>query len=153
MGIIPISDSQGARWVTKTVTFTGAAGTGAVGTVSVFTVTGRVLVHVIAPYCTTNLTEAGATASVALGTTNQTQRFVATTTSTAIDVDEWWTTSTPTLGSVDLPSASSGTNDMASVLVAENVIITCTGQATNAGVIAFYCLWEPLSAGATLVAA
>ena len=139
----------------KTVTFTGGAGAGAVGSVAVFTVTGRVLVHAIAAFCTTDLTEALATASISLGTTNQTTRFIANPTGgpIAIDANEWWTGTTPTVGSIDITGGSAGATDQQSVLVSEAIILTIGTQAVNGGVLDIYCLWEPLSANGSLVAA
>lgn len=141
---------SGAPKSTKTITFTGAAGAGAVGAVTVFTVTGRIRVDAITAYCTTLLTEGGATATVALGTTNQTSRFIAATTATAIDANEWWLTTTPTVGSLDLVSASAGASDLSNVAVAEDIIVTVASQAVPSGVIEFYLEWSPLSAGASV---
>lgn len=143
-------NSPGAPISRKTVTFTGAAGLGAVGAVPLFTVTGRIAVDRISAYCSTDLTEAGATATIALGTTTNTSRFIAATTATAIDAGEIWLTTTPTAGSLDFPSASAGATDPSSVMVSENIIATVAAQAVNGGVMEFYLEWTPLSAGASV---
>lgn len=142
----------------KTVTFTGAAGAGAVGTVAVFTVSGRVMVTVIGAYCTTLLTEAGATSTIKLGTATDDDRYIANPTGGVTDIDagEWWGGTTPVAGSIDILSASgsgAATPDQSGILTSESIILTIGAQACNAGVLDVYCIWEPLSAGATLVAA
>lgn len=131
----------------KTVTFTGAAGLGAQGTVSLFTVTGGlVLIHLIAPRCTVNLASAGG-GTLALGTTNQATRFIAATTATDIDASEIWTSNSPTAGSVDTPDA------LGSVLTLEDIIGTVATANITAGAIEFNVLWEPVTPGAKLVPA
>lgn len=141
------SDIRKAR---KTVTFTGGAGAGvAGGTVTVFTVSGDVYLHAIIAKCTSNLGEAAPTAVVSLGTVNQVTRFVAATNSVDIDANEAWVSGTPTLGSIDLPDA------MQSVLIVngDDIIVNCSTQNTNAGVIDFTVFWEPVSTDGNLVAA
>lgn len=136
------------RTTRKTVTFTGGAGAGAAGgTVTVFTVTGDVYLHTLTAKCTTNLGEAGATATVALGTVNQATRFIAATNSVDIDANEWWVSTTPTAYSIDLPDA------MQSVIIGsgDDIVITCATQNTSSGVLEFVCNWESLSTDGTLV--
>ena len=65
------------RHSTKTITFTCAAAAGAVGTVAVFTVTGRGLVHYTSVFCTTLLTESGVTATISYGTAGDVDAFIA----------------------------------------------------------------------------
>ena len=143
--------------VTKTVTFTGLAGAGqAASNVVLFTVTGRVLITAIAAYCVTDLTEAGATANMTMGTVTNTSRFYSTVTGgvTALDAGEWWASAAaPVAGSIDLISASAGSTDQVGMLVSENIVLLPSAQNINGGVLDVYCIWEPLSAGATLVAA
>ena len=134
----------------KTLTFTGASGFGAVNTsATVYTVTGDVLLHALICKCTTNLSESGATATVSLGTVGQLTRFIGNTNSVDIDADEAWVRATPTPGSIDLPDA------MQSVLIVsgDDIVVRCLTQGTTAGVLEFTVFWEPVSAGATLVAA
>ncbi len=134
----------------KSLTFTGAANLGAVNTsASVFTVTGDVLVHALIAKCSTLLTESGATATVSLGTVTQLTRFIGNTNSVDIDADEAWVSTTPTAGSIDLPDA------MQSVVIVsgDDIVVRCLTQGTTGGVLEFTCFWEPISAGATLVAA
>lgn len=124
----------------KTVTFTGAANLGAVGAVPIFTVTGDVLVVRLVPVCTVDLTEALATATLALGVTNSTALFVAATTATAIDAGEFWVNTTSQADGFALPAA------LKDILVTQNIIGTVATQAVNGGAIRFDCHWIPLSA-------
>lgn len=130
----------------KTVTFTGAAGAGAVGTVTIFTVTGRIYVHRLTAFCTTLLTEAGATATISLGVTGSTSFFIANTNAVDIDANEWWFDTTPDAAGFDI-SSSAG---MFSSVINANVIATVGTQAVNAGVIVFEMLWEPILPGSTV---
>lgn len=153
---MPFYKPTGLKHVRKTITFTGLAGAGATGAVTVFTLTGRVLVERITPFCTTDLTEAGATATVSLGTTTDVDKFIAATNSTAIDEDEWWFTATPTPAAASLTTPAITDPTTAAVLggptaIAESIIITCADQATDAGVLVIDCWYEPITAGGKLV--
>ena len=86
----------------------------------------------------------------AVAATNTTStRFIGNTTSTEVDADEAWVSPTPTAGSIDLPDA------MQSVVIVsgDDITIRCLTGTTDSGAIQFVCFWEPVSAGATLVAA
>lgn len=134
--------------VHKTVTFTGAAGAGATGTaVSVFTVTGEVLVVALVPFCTTNLGEAAPTAVVSLGVTGSTALFIANTNSVDIDANEFWIDATPDANGIALPAA------LKDIVITDNIIVTPATQNTNAGVIRFDLIYMPLSTNGLVVAA
>lgn len=133
--------------VTKTITFTGAAGLGAVGAVPLFNVTGLVLVEKIIPVCSADLTEAAATATLALGVTGSTALFIAATTATAIDVGEYWLTTTPGAVGLALPAA------LTNIVIAANIIGTVAAQAVNGGTLRFLVHWRPISEDGNLVAA
>lgn len=98
---------QAARLVSKTLTFTGAANLGAVGSSTLFTVTGEVEIERIVPMCTVNLTDTGTagTPTLALGVTGSTSLFVAATTTTAIDAGEFWVDTSPDADGVAIPAA------------------------------------------------
>ena len=64
MGLTNLHDDL--QVVRKTITFTGGAGAGAVGTVALFTCTGWVNVALIGGFCTTDLTEAAVAATLSL---------------------------------------------------------------------------------------
>ena len=127
-------------------TFTGAANLGAVGVNELFTVTGRVLVVALAPFCTEDLASAGG-GTLALGVTGNTAAMIAATTATDIDSGKVWVDATPAVGAEALPSA------LGPVLVNANIIATVATADITDGTIEFDCLWLPMSAGASLVAA
>ena len=123
----------------KTVTFTGAANLGAVGAVPLFTVTGEVLIVRLVPFCTTLLTEALATATLALGVTGSTSLFIAATTAVDIDANEFWVDTAPDANGVALPAA------LQNIVITDNIIGTVAAQAVNGGVLRLDCHWIALS--------
>ena len=134
--------------VHKTITFTGGAGLGAVGTpVSVFLNIGQVLVVAIVPFCTTLLTEAVAGATLALGITGSTALFIAATNAVDIDANEFWLDTTPDPAGIALPAA------VKDIVIAANVIITPATQNTNGGVLEIDLIYIPLSIDGAMVAA
>ena len=138
---------ESARIVTKTVTFTGAANLGAVGAVPIFTVTGEILVVALTPFCTVLLTEAAPTATLALGVTGSTSLFVAATNAVEIDANEFWVDTAPDANGIALPAA------LKDIVITDNIIGTVGAQAIDSGALRFDCLWLPLSAGSSVVAA
>ena len=133
------------RTARKTLTFTGAANLGAVDTnATIFTITGEVYIHAIIPVCSTDLT--GATSTVQLGTTQQLTRFIGVTTATDIDAGEFWVSTTPTVGAIDLPDA------LQSVVISEDeILVRSVTAGTASGVLEFTVYWEPVSTDGTLV--
>lgn len=131
----------------KTATFTGAAGAGAVGSVALFTVTGEVLIERLVPFCSTLLTEAAPTATLALGVTGSTSLFVAATNATDIDANEFWIDTTPDANGIAVPAA------LKDIAITDNIIGTVAAQNVTAGVIRFDVYWRPLSSDGLLVAA
>lgn len=117
--------ASGLRRATKTITFDGSAGLGALGTFNVLTVTGEVLVVYIAAFCVTSLTVDGGTgtAQVRLGCTNNTSLFVGLTNAVDIDAGEIWVTTTPDAVGIALPAAC------------REIVITdsITGEVVNGG--------------------
>ena len=130
---------------TKTVTFTGAAGLGAIGTVSYFTVTGQVLIVYIVGFCTTDLV--GATGTLVLGVPGRSNLFIASTLGTDIDADEFWIDATPDAAGIALPAA------MKEIVLTENIIITVAVADITAGVLRVDAYWMPLSSNGKVVAA
>lgn len=132
----------------KTLALTGANNLGELDepTISLFTVTGRVLVVALAPFCTEDLASAGG-GTLALGVTGNTAAMIAATTATDIDSGKVWVDATPAVGAEALPSA------LGPVLVNANIIATVATADITDGTIEFDCLWIPMSAGASLVAA
>lgn len=118
----------------KTVTFDGGAGSGAVGTVAIATVTGSVLLNYLTARCLTNL--AGATATVELGVAGNTAALIAQATATDIDAGKFWHDATPEVGV---------SNAVINKSLVGNVILTVATAAVSAGVLEIVMLWTPLS--------
>ncbi len=131
---------SGGIVVRKSVTLQDAAGEGAIGTVAVFTVSGRCRVRISA-YCATDLT--GASATIELGVAGGTALLIAQTTATDLDAGEFWSDATPAI----VEGAQGFMN------AALPIIITVATAAVTAGVIEFTCEYEPISDGAEVVAA
>ena len=144
MIIIPPGNSL-LRKTVKTITFTGAAGLGAVGAVPLFTVTGAVDISAIAGFVTTSLTiNAGAT--LALGVTGSTSLFIGATAGTGLlSTTAIWVSTTPTAAGLALPSA---TKD---IMVMANIIGTVAVDAITAGVIVVTAYWLPITSDGLVV--
>lgn len=138
--------------VRKTVTFTGGAGAGATGTVAVFTVTGDVLVYGIWIKCTTDLVDTVDGAVLTFGYTGATSAFM----SAPADLD--------TIDAGDFLDNTGGdladlgynllvTDPYPPAVLSADMFFTVGTQAINSGVLEVSCLFAPLSAGASVVAA
>lgn len=135
---------------TKDVTFTGAAGAGAVGTVALYTVTGRVMIWGIVSRCTTDLVSAGG-GTLLLGTSD-TPGFMSndeTILATACDTGEIWAGGdlNPLAAGVGIGYASNGSPW---ILEDDDIIITVGTADVTAGVITFDAFWSPFSTGAEI---
>lgn len=126
--------SSRLKRLTKKITFTGAAGLGAQGTVAVATISGAVLVEALIARCTTNL--AGASATIEMGTAGNTAALIAQTTATDIDEDEVWASNSPALG-VGVPITNK--------VVTRSIIITVGTANITAGVLWIDIFYRPLS--------
>ena len=129
------------------VAFTGAAGLGAVGNVPLFTVTGEVLIERIVPFTVLTLTEALATATLALGVTNATSLFIAATSAVNLATGEFWTESTgggTAEAGIALPAA------LKEIVISSNIVGTVGAQAVNGGTLRVDCYWLPLSSDGNL---
>ena len=135
MGQRIISDPL--RVARKTITFDSGTGTGAIGAVPLFTVTGEVLVSKIVPYITTNL--AGSSATIALGVTGGVEDFIAATTATDMDADEFWVDTTPDANGVAIPAA------LQDILITDNIIGTVATAAISGGVVDITVFWRKIS--------
>ena len=134
--------------VIKTQTYAVGAGTGTAGTpVNLFTITGQVQIVGISAFCTTLLTESGATATIALGVTGATSLFVAATNAVEIDANEFWIDATPDAAGIALPAAGKD------ILIAADIINTIAVTNVTGGVIRYVVYYVPVSSGSGLVAA
>jgi len=116
---------------------------GSTGIVPLFTVSGTVLMRVLAK-CTVNL--AGATATAEVGTSLTSAGLIAQTTATDIDANEIWHDATPD-ASIEASSV------LAEKIVSDSVQLKVGTAAITAGHIDFACFWYPLSDGACVEAA
>jgi glutamate dehydrogenase/leucine dehydrogenase len=136
-----------ARDATKTMTYSAVAGSGNVGSVALFTVTGEVLIVAMSAFCTTLLTESGATATIALGVTGSTSLFIAATNAVEIDANEFWVDATPDANGIAVPAA------LKDIIITDNIINTVGATNITAGVIRYDVIWIPLSSNGNVVAA
>ena len=140
----PLIVNSNQRVVSKSITYVTGT-TGAVGATTLFTVTGAVLVRVFG-VCTTALEEAAPTATIEAGVAGSTASIIAQTTASAIIANEIWLDASPTTIVEPIPSQFIIGNG-------QDIIQTIGAQAVSAGVLIYYCVWEPISSGATVVAA
>lgn len=140
------------RHCTKVITFTGAAGLGAAGTVAVATITGRVAVLLTTAFCTTLLTESGATSTISYGTAGDVDAFIAVTNAVDIDANEWWTAASTAAGSKSPLETLTGGLVVSQgwKLLSENTIFTVATADVTAGVLVVDHLYIPLTEGARL---
>lgn len=126
---------------TKTRTYDGVVGVQ--GAVTLFTVTGDVLVNVFA-VCSADLTSGGA-ATLEVGISGNTAALIPQTTATNIDNGEIW---------LDTSPATVETVVSAKILTAGTDILETIATADlSGGVLKFYCAWTPLSDDGNVVAA
>lgn len=133
----------------KTITFTGGTtnawgddgGTRDGG--AIFTVTGLVKARVLG-VCTT-LLDGGATEEV--GIAGGTAIFCAQITDTALDAGEIWLQDTTPATSFLIGAEEEAANENFPVylLNGNDIILTTTTTNTTAGVVDFYCIWNPIS--------
>ena len=122
----------------KTITYV-AGTTGAIGTTTLFTVTGTVALNVFG-MCTSDLTGTG---TIEIGVAGSTACLANQQTATSIDLNEVWH---------DAVLAIGGQVTGHEHVVNQNVIQTIAGNTVTGGTITFYCLWIPLSDDGNVVA-
>ena len=128
----------------KAHTFVNAAGSGAVGTISLFTVTGMVYAKVIG-ICNVDL--AGA-ATLEVGVTGSTALCLAQiANATTLDAGEIYADNTPAAF-----KAVSDTVPPENILTT-NIFATVGSTNITAGQVDFYCIWRPISDTGNVVAA
>ena len=131
---------MGGNVATKTITFSNDAA----GTLTLFTVTGDVIVKIVA-ICGT-LVASAAAGNVEVGITSDTDGIIATTVATDIDAGEIWHDATPDAGIEALST-------MREYIIADgaDVGVKLSAQ-VDSGAITFHCIWTGLNSG-TVVAA
>ena len=123
----------------KAITYS-ALTTGAVGTTTLFTVTGTVALTIFAIASGTDLTGLG---TIEVGIAGNTAALIAQTAATAIDDGEFWYDGTPVTVGV-MPAQK---------IVNVDVIQTIATNTVTAGTLTYYCLWTPVSTNGNVVAA
>jgi len=111
----------------------------------VFTVTGLVRVR-LWQICTEDV--AGAGASIQYGYAGATNGFIASTAAADLDIGELWYDATPTT----VIDATATCMIFDYVINGLDIGYEITGAAMTDGILVFHCVWEPLEAGATVVA-
>jgi hypothetical protein len=134
-------NSNEAFLLESTWTF-AAATTGAVAAHTVFTVTGNVLVSVFG-VCDTTLDSAGAP-TIEMGVTGNTAVLIPQSVGKSLADGEIWVDATMTRVGAGAIPAMQIIND------GNDIILTIASATVTAGVVDFYCLWRPLSSGASV---
>lgn len=140
--------AMGGLTAKKTMTFAGGTtndpgdydGTGNPATL--FTVSGGMVAVKLYARVTTAL--AGASATIAVGTTVASGTIIASTTATNLAVNEVWNDASPDI---------SAEVDSTLRIVSQSIIQTVGTANITSGVIEYIALWRPITEGATLVAA
>ena len=138
----PLIVNSNQRIARKAITYV-AATTGAIATVDLFTVTGSVIARTFA-ICTTAL-ESGGASTIEVGVTGATAIIIALTTSTSIIANEIWLDNSPTVIVDALPAYQIIPNGL-------DIKQKITDATITAGLLTYYCIWEPLSSGANVAA-
>ena len=127
----------GTATLVKSVTFNNTA-----GAVSLFTVTGDVIVRVIGIVKVNVVSMAGCNGSVGIAGT--TAFFIPITDITLMAANEIWFDNSPDAQIEALTALQS-----AIISNGNDIILTLSAQA-DSGQVDFYCIWTPLSAGASV---
>lgn len=142
MATIP---GYGISHVRKTVTFNGGAGSGAIGTVTVFTITGRVILERLTGFVTSDLVSGGA-ATVALGATGQPGYIDGAGTYSGFDTNDIWAPNTQQPGMArELSRAAQDTTIGEPVILSADLIITVAGANITSGTIVMDCWYVPIT--------
>lgn len=147
----PIQDQDGI-FVLKEMTFDGATvndpgdfdGTGNPATL--FTVTGDVILKIIA-VCKTTVVGV-ATSTIEIGVAGDTAVIIAQTDPSDIDVNEIWHDATPD-NSIELETVAAERI----ITNGQDIIQTVANANITSGKIDYYCFWRPVSTGSNVVAA
>lgn len=145
--------ADGWVYTRKLLTFTGAAGAGAAGTMVAFTVTGTIYVEFVIGENVTDLTTTGA-ATVSLGVAADVDAFWSSITATNFDAGEFWTAGTGLVAgaaTVADTASSDATAAARSKVVNTNIILTIASADINGGTMNVYMRYRPLTANGKAV--
>ena len=141
--------------VRKTVAFDGTAGNGAVGTVPLFNVTGRVLVGLEYIFCTEDLTSSGS-ATLEVDISGSTDLLAFGIAYSALDNGLYWLHggTASAIAKSDNIWLKNGGGSLASPLpVGGNIVLTIGTADVTGGTLVFDIWYRPLTADGALVAA
>ena len=147
-----IQDARRLRFATKTITFDGTAGKGAIGNAIWFTVTGSVLIEIIVGFVPA-AGLAGATATITLGVEGRTNQFIAATTATLLAAGSIWVDATPDTSAIAIPTALQYTAIIAASAGANDIASQVAVAAVTGGVLRIDIYWRPLSSDGNVVPA
>ena len=139
------------RGTSKSITFTGAAGLGAIGNVVYFTITGKVHVVSFDAVIETSLTEDAGTgvSSCSLGVVSATTLFLAAVLSSAlVSTTPLWYSATPNANGIALPAAYKD------IAIAQNIVLAVTSTGTRkvtGGAIRLTVTYIPITSDGSLV--
>ena len=126
----------------KTIAFTGATGLGEIGTVLVWTITGRVLIRFLTCFCSETLVGA---ATLEFGTATDTVEFIAQiANATSLVANDWWE------GTASPASSSQVAASGETVQVSANPILTVGGANITDGTLIFECWYLPITSNGAL---
>ncbi len=117
----------------KPITFTGAAGLGAIGTVAAVTTFGTVHILAMNIHCVTSLTSSGGT--ISLGISGETAALIPLTTASAIDAGFQWTDNVP--GKIGSP--------LTDTVLSDSLIFTIATADITAGSVEIEIMFDSLS--------
>jgi len=132
-GFVTPMASRRTRRMVKSFTFDGAAGSGAIGTVKIATITGAIRILSLVVRCTDSLTAA----TISLGTASDVDSLIAVTTATDLDAGEIWNGASPVGGAV-----AAIVDKMCNEDINVNVLVA----AVDGGTIEVDMSWVPASA-------
>ncbi len=135
------------RHVRNTIAFDGSAGNGAVGTVAMFTVTGTVWIAAFMAECTENLTEGGATATIAVGVSGVTTELLAAVDAVDLDNTELWTDGLISGGILQAAAAD------IDVICKADIFATVAVDSVDDGTLVFDLWYRPVTDNGAVVSA
>lgn len=142
---VPISGSD-LFYASKRITFTGAAGAGAVAALPIFDVQGIVKIGLIIPEIETSLTSAGL-ATIGLGAEGNGQFFIAPTAFSDLVAGDLWLSDSSHSG-----VGGEITNGVKDHVLRQNILLDILVSAITGGVMEVHVLWAPISDDGLVIA-
>lgn len=149
------ADAGALTHISSSWTF-AAGSTGATGTHTVFTITGRVMVDTFTAFTSTTLTQGGATPTMTLGTATDVDGFIVSPTGGPTDLvaNDWWTSAASVNNSVGPVVVVTGqaVTSQRFKLLNENIVLIIATQTITGGVLVFDVWYYPITSDGALVA-